>query len=454
MSDTSVIIANALPLYAPSEGETKRITSIAEEAKKLVENSIAGSDKVTAVVLGGSFAKGTWLSGDADIDVFFKVKPSVGVPDFEMMGKHIGQHALKKYGPKLRYSDHPYVEAFVKGVRINVVPCFDVEQGKWKSAADRSPFHTEYVLNNLDNEKKNQVRLLKKFLKSVGIYGAEISTGGFSGYVSEVLVLKFGSFEEVLFAAAEIKERQIVAINDNYDPDIIKGFQSPVIIVDPVDSKRNLGAAISPESVSKFVMSARAFLNRPSIEFFRGNRRSQIVSRLHQNVLIVEFTHKERSPDIIWGQLKRSLNAIAKQLEIAGFLVLRSSCITDEKNSAVLAFLLESVILTPYVERKGPKIFRRADTASFISKKTRPLITWVDKEMRVVMLVDRKITNAKEFVETLLVRNAKNSGVAQDLIADRKKLHIYTGRKRKFKGLALEAALEIVSTEHLLFRRA
>src|SRR6185503_494851 len=115
---------------------------------------------------------------------------------------------------KLRYSDHPYVEAIVRGVRVNVVPCYDVEQGKWQSAADRSPFHTEYVIKNMDGEKRDQVRLLKKFFKSAGIYGAEISTGGFSGYVSEVLVLKYGSLENVLHAAADMKERQVIAIND------------------------------------------------------------------------------------------------------------------------------------------------------------------------------------------------------------------------------------------------
>jgi tRNA nucleotidyltransferase (CCA-adding enzyme) len=166
--------------------------------------------------------------------------------------------------------------------------------------------------------------------------------------------------------------------------------------------------------------------------------------------LIIEVTHKERSPDIIWGQLKRSLNAIAKQLEIAGFSVLRSSCVTDEKSSAALAFLLESMTLPAYVKRKGPEIFRKSDTASFLSNRKKPIMTWVDKEMRVVMLVDRKKTDARQFVKSLLQKNIENSGVAKDLIADKKKLKIYSG-KQKINGLALEAAGEIVSTEHLIF---
>jgi tRNA nucleotidyltransferase (CCA-adding enzyme) len=452
--DVSAVIAKALSLCEPTKSEASRLTKIAQEAKRLVESRVASLDEVVDVIFGGSFAKGTWLRGDADIDIFVKIKPSVSVERFEVLGKSIGQEALKKHKPKLRYSDHPYVEAFVRGIRVNVVPCYNVEQGKWQSAADRSPFHTEYISSNFDDEKRMQARLLKKFFKGVGIYGAEISTGGFSGYVSEVLVLKYGSFENVLRAAADMQDRQVIAAGD-YDSDIVKGFRSPVIIIDPVDSRRNLGTAISPESVGRFVLAARAFLASPSLQFFREkNKHAKASAKLYPNVLVVEFTHKERSPDIIWGQLKRSLNAMAKQLEIADFIVLRSSCITDEKTSAALAFLLESITLPPYTKRKGPEVFRRKDTVSFISdtKNKKPLVTWVDREMRVAMLVDRKSTDARQFARSLLLDRIENSGVAKDLIADRKKLRIYSGSERKIKGLALEAVGEVVSTEHLIFR--
>jgi tRNA nucleotidyltransferase (CCA-adding enzyme) len=122
--------------------------------------------------------------------------------------------------------------------------------------------------------------------------------------------------------------------------------------------------------------------------------------------------------------------------------------VTDEKNSAALAFLLESIILPPYTKRKGPEVFRRNDTASFLSSKKKPLVTWVDKEMRVAMLVDRKATDARKFVRSL-ISSMENSGVAKDLIAG--KLRIYSGSDRKIKGVAKEAVGEVVSTEHLIF---
>jgi tRNA nucleotidyltransferase (CCA-adding enzyme) len=306
---------------------------------------------------------------------------------------------------------------------------------------------------------------LKKFLKSVGIYGAEISTEGFSGYVSEVLVLKYSSFENILRSAADWQERQIIAVGD-YDSDFVKTFNSPLTIIDPVDSRRNLGTAISPQSVAKFMLAARAFLEKPSLEFFKeeeGNKKYHHLSRrsaskkkkklLLSNVLVVEFSHEKKSPDIIWGQLKRSISAITKQLELAHFEVLRSSCVTDETSSAALAFLLESITLPVYTKKKGPEIFRRKDTASFVSnrEKSKPLAIWVDREMRIAMLIERKATDARKFVKSLLLNHRENSGISKDLIVN--KLQIYSGSDRKIiKGLAKEVIGEVVSTERLIFR--
>ena len=450
MPDPSTLISKVLPLCEPTHIQERRIAKVAQEAKTHVDSYVAQLDDVVDVVFGGSFAKGTWLPGHADIDIFVKIKPSVGIEKFEEMGREIGSEALKSYGPKLRYSDHPYVEVFVKKVRVNVVPCYDVEQGKWQSAADRSPFHTRYISSNIDDEKRRQARLLKKFLKSVGIYGAEISTEGFSGYVSEVLVLKYSSFENLLRAAADWQERQIIAVSD-YDSDFVRVSNSPVIIIDPVDSRRNLGTAISPESVAKFMLAARKFLEKPSLDFFKEGKYRRGTIKLLPNVLVVEFSHEKKSPDIIWGQLKRSLSAIAKQLELAHFEVLRSSCVTDEKSSAALAFLLESITLPPYTKRKGPEVFRRKDTASFLSNRKKPLASWVDREMRIAMVIERRATDARKFVKSLLINHRENSGVSKDLIVN--KLQIYSGSDRKIiKGLAKKAIGDVVSTERLIFR--
>lgn len=436
------VLTTALAMCNPTTKETERIAAVAEEAKRLVEEK-AGPE-VTKVVYGGSFAKGTWLRGDADVDIFVKVKPSVDEQSFEKLGVELGTAALKKHGAHLRYSDHPYVEASVKGIRVNVVPCYDVEKGKWKSAADRSTFHTEYVMGVFDDQKRGHARLLKKFLKGAGIYGAEISTGGFSGYVSEVLVARYGSLEGVLAAAAEFVHGHVIAVNE-YDLDVIKGFSSPLVIIDPVDPRRNLGTAISPECVGRFVLAARAFLKKPSLRFF-SSQKTRVNKKLCPHVLVAEFSHRKRSPDTIWGQMKRSQNAIAKHLEIAGFAVLRATCATDEQTHGVFAFLLESSTLPPYTVRKGPEIFRAIDVESFVAKAKGPLAMWADKEMRVSTIVKRKETDAGALVRALLRK--EGSGVARGMVTGN--LKIYSGNRRT-SALVKQAAEELASTEDLIF---
>jgi tRNA nucleotidyltransferase (CCA-adding enzyme) len=446
----------------PSYSETKKLKIIAEQTKALV--STYRSPKIVGIVFGGSFAKGTWLKDDADIDIFVKIAASTSFQEFEVLAKQIGFESLRKYKPDIRYSSHPYVEAFVRGIRINVVPCYDVEKGKWKSAADRSPFHTQYIKDNLDEEKKKQVRLLKKFLKGIRVYGAEIATNGFSGYVTEVLILKYGSFKSVLEEISNLKEvcgqekKHVISI-EMADEDVIRTFNSHLIIVDPVDTRRNLGAAISAQSIGRFVLAARAFLEKPSLDFFiesKTNRKDLTYSykRLYPNLLVIEFSYSKRSPDVIWGQLKRSLNAVSKQLKLADFKVIRAACSTDEKKLAVFVFLLESLELWPYRERIGPQVFSRNATTSFIAKNEKEsLFMWIDDEMKIRSLIKRKETFAKHYLNSMLSEHIESSGITMGLKTDmQQSVQIYTGEERKIKGITKDALNRIIAKDLIVSR--
>lgn len=244
----------------PPKSRRNELEKISKEIQKEIMNF--NDKRILKVIVGGSFAKGTWLENDTDIDFFVMIEPTVERNEFEELGKSVGFHALKKYSPYLRYSEHPYVEGKVdgkvNGIRINVVPCYKVQVNKWKSAADRSPFHTIFMETKLNEFLKSEVRVLKKFLKSIGIYGSQISVSGFSGYVTEVLILKYGSFRNVLQTFAELTPNYIVSL-DSPDQSLIEKFRSPITIIDPIDSNRNLGAAISAECLAKFVLASRLF---------------------------------------------------------------------------------------------------------------------------------------------------------------------------------------------------
>jgi tRNA nucleotidyltransferase (CCA-adding enzyme) len=443
------VTSQALRYCQPPAKDNEKLASIANQVIGII--SKYSSPLVTNVVAGGSFAKGTWIKDDADLDIFVKIDPSVDKVGFEKIGLTIGLQSLKKYKTRLRYSEHPYVEALVNDVRVNIVPCYDVVRGKWMSAADRSPFHTEYIKSNLNVRTKQEVRLLKKFLKSVGIYGAQIAKGGLSGYVTEILILKYGSFLSTLHAIADISsKRQIISVCE-VDNDVLKTFQSNIVIIDPVDPRRNLGSAISAESLGKFILASRAFIQRPSLDFFiQEKNRKPKNSQLDSNLLIIEFKYKPRSPDIIWGQLKKTLKSVSKQLQLAHFNVIRSTCITDENGFAALVFLLQSVTLPSYIERLGPEVYRRKESANFISKNVNEsLLFWSNREMRLVGLFKTRITNAKDYVHSLLSEREGTIGITEGLKEDFRNgtMKIYTGDERgMIKGIVRLAANEVITT--------
>jgi len=149
-----------------SEDVKKLKKQIADEAYLLVENQIKNYPEITGLEFGGSYAKDTWLSEEADIDIFIKFKKTISEEKFTEISKKVGFQSMKKYNPYVRYSEHPYVEAKIKKTKINVVPCYDVNSGEWKSSADRSPFHTKYMEKSLTHEMRNEVRILKIFLKA------------------------------------------------------------------------------------------------------------------------------------------------------------------------------------------------------------------------------------------------------------------------------------------------
>ncbi|HXG74457.1 MAG TPA: CCA tRNA nucleotidyltransferase [Candidatus Nitrosotenuis sp.] len=438
------ILQQAEKLVVPSEKLQKQKDAVVERVIRLVQNQIANYPQITGIEIVGSYAKGTWLPQKADIDIFIKFHTDVSERDFEELGKKIGFAALKGFGPYVRYAEHPFVEAQIDDTKVNLVPCYDVVQGDWKSSADRSPFHTRHMIKSLSAQMKNEVRLLKAFLKANDIYGAEIAKQGFSGYVSEVLVLNFGSFEGVIRAIAELKHGQVIGKTT-------KTFDTPIIIIDPIDENRNLGAAISVENVGKFVLAARSFLKKPSLSFFRKRNRQIKSKAALNNVVVISFRYRPRSPDIIWGQLKRAATSLATQIEQEGFSVLRKSVVVSDERTAALLFLLRSTKLDHHRVRAGPDFFTAEHVERFVkSNRKKSVIMWISEDGKIHSLQKRLHVDAISFVKDLVKKNLERAGVPQGLREDIRKFKITLGTKSTSKSIK-EAALELVSTDETIF---
>ena len=441
------VIESAKKIALPSTKQVSKVNKDANEAFKLISKECTKHKEVVSIQFGGSYAKGTWTPEKIDVDIFVKLKKSISEKKFSELGKKIGFNALKKYRPYVRYSEHPFVEALVGGTLVNVVPCYNVKKGEWKSAADRSTFHTEFMSEKLTGQMKNDISLLKCMMKANGVYGAEIASQGFSGYVTEVLVYYFGSFSNVIKEISKIKKNGKIGESS-------RKFDSPIIIIDPIDSNRNLGMAISMENLSKFVLVSRAYLRKPSLSFFTNkNLKLSKQKELEKNTLVVEFSYKNRSEDIIFGQIKRAANSLESQLTNEGFRVLRNDAMIYHADKAAILILVENILINKNQIRTGPEFFEDRFSSKFIEvnvKKSK--LMWVDKFGKLQSLQKRNYHNAKLFLnKTLKQKNLSKFGVPKGLHNDFKR-HVSVKSGDKITNKSIKTAIsELTSINATIF---
>src|SRR5213594_3204445 len=229
----------------PSAAERERMSQLAGRLKGRVQTILDRAGIGGNVSIQGSFARDTWLSGEADLDIFASFPLTMDRKEWiegvlPAIRKGIDAKTVD------RYAEHPYLEFHIEGVRVNVVPCYSVEKGQWKSATDRTPYHTEYMTRHLTQEMRLEARLLKRFMKGIRSYGAEIRVGGFSGMLVETLILHYQSFLETLVQASKWKPIIILDIEKAIggQDSRAREFDSPLVVMDPIDPNRNLAAAV------------------------------------------------------------------------------------------------------------------------------------------------------------------------------------------------------------------
>ncbi|MAP70646.1 MAG: CCA tRNA nucleotidyltransferase [Candidatus Marinimicrobia bacterium] len=440
------VIELAKKIALPSSNQVSKVNKNANEAFKLVNKECTNHNEVVSIQFGGSYAKGTWTPEKIDIDIFVKLKKSTSEKKFLELAKKIGFNALKKYKPYVRYSEHPFVEALVGGTLVNVVPCYDVKKGEWKSAADRSTFHTEFMSEKLTGQMKNDISLLKCMMKANGVYGAEIANQGFSGYVTEVLVYYFGSFSNVLKEVSKIKKNGRIGKSP-------RKFDSPIIIIDPIDGNRNLGAAISMENVAKFVLLSRVYLKKPSLSFFKSKKiKPKNEKRLIKNTIVISFSYKNRSEDIIFGQIKRAANSFESQLTQEGFRVLRNDAMIYDNEKAAILILLEDILVNKNQIKTGPEFFEDKYSNKFIQvnvKKSK--LMWVDKHGKLQSVQKRNYYDAKMFLNKMLKMNLTKFGIPKGLQNDFK-MHFSVILGDKITNKSIKTAIsKLTSTNATIF---
>jgi tRNA nucleotidyltransferase (CCA-adding enzyme) len=371
------VLAQVAKKVVPSVAERERMSQLAERLKGQVQNILDKAGYGGKVSIQGSFARDTWLSGEADLDIFASFPPTM---DRQEWTEKVLPEIRKGIHAKTidRYAEHPYLEFHIDNIRVNVVPCYSVEKGQWKSATDRTPYHTEYMRAHLTQEMRLEARLLKRFMKGIRSYGAEIRVGGFSGMLVETLILHYPSFLETLMHAAQWKPVIFLDLEKpigNQDSRA-REFGSPLVVIDPVDPNRNLAAAVRDDKLWGFVAASRELQKNPGIWYFfppnsKPKTRAQFSKLLeHQNrdIVSISFEHPRIVPDVLWGQLLKIENSLTELMTRQDFHPVRSMVWSDEGQSSAIFVELDSLTLSEIQLRKGPPVSKMDDSQGFLDR--------------------------------------------------------------------------------------
>lgn len=312
--------------------EREKILDIADGIKDKIESKI-DRNMYRDIVLCGSVAKGTALSGSSDVDLFIRFERDVdqeAIPDIiRKLSRDLSDdYSIGDGG--IKYGTYPYIEFEYLQTKFNIVSCYYCDNilTDLKSTTDRTPFHTKFVNERLREYEKNDVCKLKELCKDNGIYGANDDVNGFSGYICEVLIHKFSSYANVISAYGNMTD---------------ENKHELTTILDPVDERRILSSAISGKSFARFVEICRKKLGYPGIKEFYWEHDFVKGFLLGRTILVPFGTD-------IKPVIMRKLREIKTVLEGSGFKVMyvfpfaKFGCLVMESMKIDMYYLRENII--------------------------------------------------------------------------------------------------------------
>jgi tRNA nucleotidyltransferase (CCA-adding enzyme) len=345
------VLANVSERVTPDAAERERLQTAAEELAGRADDAIADLSVDADTVQVGSSARSTWLAGDRDIDLFVRFPSDLDRERLEAYGLDVG-HAVLPDGHE-EYAEHPYVKGEYEGFEVDLVPCYDVDTATdIRSAVDRTPFHDAYLQARYTPEIAAGARLCKRFLKGVGVYGSDLRTEGFSGYLVELLVLEHGGFRQLVEAAAEWHPPVRFDPRGDGGPAEIPPeaaaaaeFDDPLVVIDPTDPDRNVAAVLSESNLARFQHYCRELLADPREDLFFPAETEPIgpegvrdnLERRGSHPVAVVFDAPNLVADQLFPQLRRSLDGIRGELGRRGFDPLRTATFAETGNGGSAA---------------------------------------------------------------------------------------------------------------------
>jgi tRNA nucleotidyltransferase (CCA-adding enzyme) len=316
------VVARSL---APSPEFLDRLRAVREELVATTERVARESgSRMRRCLVAGSAARGGFLTDRVDVDFFLLFPPELSRADLEREGLELARRVLPRH--EIRYAEHPYLRGAFAGFQVDVVPGYEVPDGAHPiSAVDRTPFHQAYLLTRETPALLEQVRLTKQFLRALGVYGSEARTGGFSGYLVELLVVRYGRFRALLEEARDWRPPVRLVVHGGPLPRVPE--EVALILDDPVDPARNVSSALTLANLATFVLAARGYLDRPSEAWFEVPARARVdraegVRRAGErgtHVAVLGLPRPSLVDDVLYPQLRKAERGVREAIDRLGF---------------------------------------------------------------------------------------------------------------------------------------
>ena len=394
----------------PTMDETKQINEVSSKVINYLQK-LCDSDNLNAhVALVGSVAKNTALKGKSDIDIFIAFPLDTDKKILKKTGLELAHKCCDEFDSvaEHHYASHPYVTTHIEGFEVDIVPCYAIEDGsQLKSAVDRTILHTRYVKANLKDGQEDEVLLLKRFMAMTGTYGSEFKVGGFAGYLCELLIIHYGTFENTLKNAISWKFGHSIDL-ENYGTS--NQFKDPLIVIDPTDENRNVGAALRLEKLAEFIQSARNYIfsDNKKDYFYPLNRnlnKEEILNEFklrNSEFIAIKFNIPDIPLDTLHPQLRKTTEALERKLNGEEFNVFKADYWSDEILNCVILLEMASSTLNDVKVNVGPKVFINQACENFVGKYGRENCHIQGDFL--VHTQKREFSNAKSLIEHIFTK--------------------------------------------------
>lgn len=426
--ESSVIEKKVLEIIQVQWEHHEEIRELLSTLKEKIELDLNALGYIARVENQGSFVRKTYLSEDDSFDLLLILQKS------DKSKMHQILDSLEKRLKKDRINNNfiettkhtgklPYLRLNVDGELINVFVGFEVSPGEDpESIFDLIPMHSQYIITHMKEENRNEVLLLKKFLKTIGVYRSEIGAIGFNGYLAELLILFYGTFRKTIEAISKWRPRTIIDLKRNSekmeDVDLLTSEMLskyyPLYVPDPLNPKENVAADVSIDQFTSLIAAANTYLMKPDITFFEdlfceAPEFDDIVRKISNSgreIVILAIKRNFEEPEICWQKAVSIKNAFQIELFNNNYILERSKTFVSEEYFGLFISLMD---IKPQISirKEGPEITSE-ESLKFLKQYTKHVDVvagpFIDND-RWVIHFTKKGQSIFEFLENLVEKN-------------------------------------------------